>query len=365
MLNRPALSVLILMTALGATAAVAPAQIPAIRPVDSLTFAAVTHEERGDVETLISVSNVTPTQYVVNVAGSIPNAADPTHPKWFRKSRRIRTVDDSLAHRINMIYSEDDPPMFPGTASVPSRAMLADLKTKGSSQVIVGDAPPGAFASFIGMFAATRNYYRGKLVAVGRSTVNVIANDVSVALPAIEARGHLIVGGESDDIDVFIFDNPDWPLVLKWTSQGRVSQLTEISWPTKGVKNHEIVKGSIQAVMGKTCRAEVHGIYFAFASATLAPQSDLALGQVATLLADNPSLAVTIEGHTDNIGTPKANLDLSKRRAAAVRDALVTRFHVAPGRLSATGFGDTRPIESNKTVDGRARNRRVELSRKC
>ena len=365
MLNRPAWSVLISMAALAATAAVAPAQLPAIRPVESLTVAMVGHEERGDVENLATVSNVTSTQYTLNLGASIPNAAAPNHPTWFRKSRIIRMVDDSLAHRVNVIWSQDDPPEFPGSSFEPSQAMLADLKTTGNTEIVVGDAPRGALLSFIGAFAGSRHYYRGKLTAVGRSTVKVIVNDVPVALPAIEARGHLTVGDESDDVDVFIFDNPSWPLMLRWSSQGRVGQLTEIEWPKKGIEASDVAKGSLQAIMGRTCRAEVHGIYFAFASAMLAPQSDLALGQVAKLLADNPSLAVTIEGHTDSIGTRAANLDLSKQRAAAVRDALVTRFHVAPGRLSTTGYGDTKPIESNTTIEGRARNRRVELSRKC
>jgi outer membrane protein OmpA-like peptidoglycan-associated protein len=118
-------------------------------------------------------------------------------------------------------------------------------------------------------------------------------------------------------------------------------------------------------MMAKTCRAEVHGIYFSFASAKLVPESDAALEEIAHLLAANPTWVVTIEGHTDSIGTHTSNLDLSKRRAAAVRDALVARFGVPPGRLLDAGFGDSSPIESNTTIEGRARNRRVELSRKC
>ena len=87
--------------------------------------------------------------------------------------------------------------------------------------------------------------------------------------------------------------------------------------------------------LGKTCRAEVHGIYFAFGSAKLVGESDLALSEISKVLAANPAWVVTVEGHTDSIGTHAANLDLSKRRAAAVRDALVTRFGVA----SATPVG--------------------------
>jgi OOP family OmpA-OmpF porin len=69
-----------------------------------------------------------------------------------------------------------------------------------------------------------------------------------------------------------------------------------------------------------------------------------------------------IEGHTDNVGTAQLNQDLSQKRAQAVRQALVSQFAVPPGKLTATGFGFAHPVESNDTVEGRARNRRVELA---
>jgi outer membrane protein OmpA-like peptidoglycan-associated protein len=70
-----------------------------------------------------------------------------------------------------------------------------------------------------------------------------------------------------------------------------------------------------------------------------------------------------VEGNTDNIGGDAYNLDLSKRRAAAVKEALVTQYHIAADRLSTNGFGASHPIETNDTLEGRARNRRVELTR--
>jgi len=81
-------------------------------------------------------------------------------------------------------------------------------------------------------------------------------------------------------------------------------------------------------------------------------------------MAGNPGWTVTIEGHTDNIGTDADNLSLSQRRANAVL-AAVTAAGVGPDRLTAVGFGESKPIASNDTLEGRARNRRVELARKC
>jgi OOP family OmpA-OmpF porin len=74
--------------------------------------------------------------------------------------------------------------------------------------------------------------------------------------------------------------------------------------------------------------------------------------------------AATIEGHTDSIGGAKSNQVLSERRADAVRARLVSAGIVAT-RLKAAGFGATRPRETNTTIEGRARNRRVELARDC
>jgi outer membrane protein OmpA-like peptidoglycan-associated protein len=70
---------------------------------------------------------------------------------------------------------------------------------------------------------------------------------------------------------------------------------------------------------------------------------------------------VRIEGHTDSTGDPARNLDLSKRRAEAVKKALVSQFGIAADRLTSEGFGDTKPIAPNDTPKGRAENRRVEF----
>lgn len=85
---------------------------------------------------------------------------------------------------------------------------------------------------------------------------------------------------------------------------------------------------------------------------------------VAQLLEKHSAWALSIEGHTDSVGDPASNRTLSQRRADAVRAALAERG-VRPDRLETAGFGASEPRESNATVEGRARNRRVELVRKC
>jgi OOP family OmpA-OmpF porin len=105
----------------------------------------------------------------------------------------------------------------------------------------------------------------------------------------------------------------------------------------------------------------VYEILFDTARADLKPESDGALTEVAALMARSPALRLHVVGHTDNVGTLAANLDLSKRRAEAVVAALTTTYKVAVARLHADGVGPLAPVASNDGEAGRAKNRRVEL----
>jgi outer membrane protein OmpA-like peptidoglycan-associated protein len=108
---------------------------------------------------------------------------------------------------------------------------------------------------------------------------------------------------------------------------------------------------------------DIYGIYFDFNSATIRPESEAVLQQISAVLHAHTDWKLQVAGHTDNIGDSAFNLGLSQRRAAAVKDALVSRYGIAAERLTTTGFGATRPVDTNSTIAGRARNRRVELQR--
>lgn len=108
-------------------------------------------------------------------------------------------------------------------------------------------------------------------------------------------------------------------------------------------------------------RVSTHGILFASGSATIRGESTPTLKEIGDMLTAHPDLKLTIEGHTDNQGSPGGNQTLSEQRAAAVAAYLVSSFHVAADRLDAKGFGDTRPVASNDTPEGRQQNRRVDL----
>lgn len=94
----------------------------------------------------------------------------------------------------------------------------------------------------------------------------------------------------------------------------------------------------------------------------LLPESFALLDTVAQILTDNPNMMLEVQGHTDSRGEPESNQRLSQARAETVTKYLQARG-VAAARLTAKGYGETRPIESNRTSQGRAINRRVELVR--
>jgi OmpA-OmpF porin, OOP family len=103
-------------------------------------------------------------------------------------------------------------------------------------------------------------------------------------------------------------------------------------------------------------------ILFENNSSQIRPESAAELERAASLLRAVPSITGVIEGHTDNVGSARHNLELSQRRAESVRDYLLEKG-IDAARLEARGLGETQPIADNSTSEGRASNRRVVLSR--
>jgi outer membrane protein OmpA-like peptidoglycan-associated protein len=202
----------------------------------------------------------------------------------------------------------------------------------------------------------------------------MIVNDERVTLPAIHLTGIYDTVGKDPRpkkfrphhavTDMYIVDDPADPLVLLWKMkdpayhEGKFRiEVVKIDYKTLNPIN------LVEKQLTEQKRAVTYGIYFDFNKDTIKPESEKVLKEIVQAMTDNPTWKLTVEGHTDNIGGDAYNLDLSRRRAAAVKQALVTRFHIAPERLSTDGYGASRPVETNDTLEGRARNRRVELTR--
>jgi OOP family OmpA-OmpF porin len=133
-------------------------------------------------------------------------------------------------------------------------------------------------------------------------------------------------------------------------------------YETSFIKNVRIAAGGINIYKKVTTDGKIvtHGILFDVDKATIKPLSMGAINSIYNLLKKHASLKFEIGGYTDNTGDAKHNLELSKQRADAVMAQLVN-MGIDPSRLSAKGFGDSKPMDSNSTPEGRANNRRVEF----
>lgn len=132
--------------------------------------------------------------------------------------------------------------------------------------------------------------------------------------------------------------------------------------PQDGLATVEIVLEPALVVLQKTKIEILEKVFFEFAKAVIKPESFELLNQVADVINTHPDLGrVQVEGHTDDKGNDKYNLDLSQARAASVRQYLIGRG-VPEDQLLAVGFGETKPIVENTTEEGRSQNRRVEFN---
>jgi OOP family OmpA-OmpF porin len=104
-----------------------------------------------------------------------------------------------------------------------------------------------------------------------------------------------------------------------------------------------------------------YGIYFDVNKDVVKPESYGTLKEIAAVLSENPGIKVKIVGHTDSDGADDANLDLSKRRGASVKNELVKTFGIDGSRLESDGLGETQPVAPNDTPSNKALNRRVEF----
>lgn len=108
-------------------------------------------------------------------------------------------------------------------------------------------------------------------------------------------------------------------------------------------------------------KAAIYGIHFDTGKSDIKPESETVLKEVAKLLSDNVNLKLYVVGHTDNVGEIDYNMKLSQARAEAVVKELTTKYSISSDRIKPFGVGPLAPVISNKTEEGRAKNRRVEL----
>ena len=194
------------------------------------------------------------------------------------------------------------------------------------------------------------------------SPLQVVRN----AATALQRAGYQSVfnGKDENDALAFTMRKADQWVQLSSSSGGDNSSITFYTFKSVAVsamkQEMEATAETMASELQTSGRMALYGINFATNSAAISPKSDKVLGEIATLLKNQPTWNITVEGHTDNVGAKPANQALSQKRAEAVVAWLATHG-VARPRLAAAGFGDTKPIQDNGTDEGRSKNRRVEL----
>lgn len=331
--------------------------------VAGLTLVSATQLVSGDQENVVTVSDVSAqgASYGWTFRQHKGNAVETGTFKRF-----VRIEDLTSAPRLNPVFFSTDVDRFPGsTAFSISGAVLQKLKAGAPvpyalAQVDGVDFGTG-IAGAMGGLMSTRVYMRGALTPTSGSTrMPLIVNGRRVTVPVAQARGSFAMQGRKVDGDFFILDDAQHPLLLKVVVGKSAFQMIRVDFPDAGS-----AAKTLEAELASRCRAEIPGVYFDFGTADLRPESSGALADVGRVMTAHADWKLSVEGHTDAIGAASANLALSQRRADAVKAALTTRYRVPASRVTATGLGQTKPKESNTTIEGRARNRRVELVRSC
>ena len=315
---------------------------------EGLTIVEAYRNTRGDYEAIMTIARVDATS--ITVAASSDEATDTCRAAQpgRRGSMGLRTVlreDLENGHELRHEFAAcaSEPEIHRGsTAIVVSASVLRELNAKGQTNL-------RADTTVAGMVS-------GVLTRIERGTVpiRVIVNDAPVELAAVHTRWQSNVGAR----EYWILDDTANPLLLRGTYHGNpILEVVKLSYPMDGAGTAT----RIERALAREGRAAVYGIYFDFGSDRIKDESDRVLAEIARVLQQNPSWSLAVEGHTDNIGGDASNIDLSKRRAAAVKQALVARYRIDGQRLQTNGYGASRPKDTHDTIEGRARNRRVEL----
>ena len=332
-----------------AAAPVGAARIPLIV---GLTTVRAIAEPVGDYESLLTVVSVDRLAYRLTLSSEVPNGPGRS-PSEIRVARTVLFDDHRAARVVRNRYNVNDAATFAGTSPSLSSAVLGELRSRGQAGLTLIDSREVAGVPSERRFAGTMTR-----VTSAPATLRMLVNGRPTELAVIHAKGTLADARGSFELEFDALDDADNPLLLTSKGPGFSTRIVRIQYPEpKGPE-------SIEARLAERLPADIYGIFFTFASATLRPESEPVLSEIADVMTAHPDWTLQVDGHTDAIGGDAANLDLSKRRSAAVKAALVERYGIAAARLATDGHGARSPKDRNDTAEGRARNRRVELRRR-
>ena len=172
--------------------------------------------------------------------------------------------------------------------------------------------------------------------------------------------------GSAGDIEaVYHFNSENkeyWVKVGRMAGNGIVAEAFELNILEMEKMKQEIEASEMFEAINKDGFIALY-INFETGKSDIKPESKPIVDQIVAMLKQNPDLKVSVEGHTDNVGSDKSNKTLSENRAKSVMTALISGG-IEKSRLSSKGWGATKPIADNSTEDGRYKNRRVEIVKK-
>lgn len=401
------------------------ASSPGIPLCEGLTVVTAINQPSGDYESIKTIESVGPKE--VRLKFSYEGLVVDLFGAQLKKMTTHRTIlssDLQSALSYQQAFLEGSDETIPGTTSIgTSRAVLQALKTTGETQFGISNAYAGLVLT--ADRNKVPNYYSyqetAHLKRVGTIRVAVLVNDQPLQLPAIRAQGEF--PGDKAEFD--FLDDERNPLTLAFRigigavqplgpdarklcdtvrqenhgkSVGVIPAIGNCDRPDGGDRDTlRVIKinyrcaastpvsagpqagtsgtgagqaptgagvgGALERALAATRTADVYSIYFSFNSDAIREESEPTLKEIADVLLRHPDWKLRVGGHTDGLGDDRSNLELSQRRSAAVKNALVARYGIAPTRLATAGFGKSQPKDTNDTLEGRAHNRRVELVR--
>jgi outer membrane protein OmpA-like peptidoglycan-associated protein len=318
--------------------------------------------DQGDQEQIRTIKDTSNKDVTLVVEWDKPSSTPGQPPDRRVTTRIVDLADLATSHRFMTYFVIGTKEHYPGATGYGASTEVLNQLHKGQSAEFDFEANPNPI-----MTMSTTSKDPNRLVGwngfplnkctlhrVGSTDVAMpmLVNSVRVELPVIHAMCTL---SGTEEAHFYFLDQPANPLLLDSFLDESRSQMIKIDFPVQSA--------SMEQALAEKKPVQVYGIYFDFNSATIKPDSEAVLKQISEILQKNPDWKLSMAGHTDNIGDARFNQQLSERRAAAVKDALVSRYGIAATRLTTKGFGASRPIEPNTTLEGRARNRRVELQR--
>lgn len=327
--------------------------VPKVPLAAGVTIVTADNTPDGDRESVITIAAVDAEG--VRYKWDLTEISAAGTKQKFAFSRLVRTEDLKSAKSMDTVFRTNDPGAKPGTTSFSiSTAVYDTVLASGSASydaVYIKDG--GAL------------YMSGTLTLTSPNSVQfpVLLNGQRVSLPSIKMHARFTGGGFMKEQDFLVLADRAYPLVVKISQPRYDLQTVRIDVPREASGSQ--AGPSIEQALTSDCRAELSGVYFAFGTALLDDASNKTLTDVAGVLSRHSEWTVSLEGHTDNVGGDADNQKLSEARATAVREYLVGSRKIGAPRISAKGFGESNPRESNDTLEGRARNRRVELVRAC